>query len=80
MPTAVSKWGNSLALRLPRDVAAKARLRDGTTVDFTFEGNRLMIAPSRPRYRLSELLESGKNTRKHGEAENWGSARGKETW
>lgn len=29
----VSKWGNSLAVRIPKDVAEALQLRDGTEID-----------------------------------------------
>jgi len=35
MSTKVTKWGNSLALRIPHELAKKYRLRDGAKVAFT---------------------------------------------
>lgn len=80
MQNAVSKWGNSLALRLPRHIAEKARLFEGTTVDFKLDGNRLVIVASRPRYRLAELLDVHAKAKDHAESQDWGTARGKEAW
>jgi antitoxin MazE len=56
MQTVIAKWGNSLALRLPRHLAAAAKLHDGTSVELTVEGGNLVIRPSRPKYQLADLL------------------------
>jgi len=43
----VRKWGNSLALRLPRTLAADANLEDGSPVELTLDRGRLVAAPPR---------------------------------
>jgi antitoxin MazE len=35
MKTRVQRWGNSLAVRIPRAFAAQAGVQDGTTVEMT---------------------------------------------
>jgi antitoxin MazE len=53
----VTKWGNSLGLRVPRDVAARAGLTEGARVDIEgFEDGRIVVTPSRRRFTLEELL------------------------
>ena len=37
MHTKVQKWGNSLALRIPRSFAAEAQVEEGSTVDVSVE-------------------------------------------
>lgn len=59
MKVKVSKWGNSLAVRLPKRLADDLGLSAGSTVDLEKEGSRLTIERSRahlPRYRLEDLL------------------------
>jgi antitoxin ChpS len=57
MQTIVSKWGNSLGLRLPKPIAEQAQLREGSTVEITVgEDGHLTIAPARRRVTLDELL------------------------
>ncbi len=56
MSTAISKWGNSLALRLQRNVVERANMREGTLVDIEVSGNRLVVTQARPKYTLEELL------------------------
>jgi antitoxin MazE len=52
----ISKWGNSLGVRVPKDAAAKLGLTEGSRVDVSIEGDRLVISTQRPVYTLDELL------------------------
>jgi antitoxin MazE len=62
----VSKWGNSLGLRVPREVAARAGLREGTRVEIEgFADGRIVITPSRRRFTLEELLADMTPGREH---------------
>lgn len=56
MKARVSKWGNSLAIRLPKAAVASLRVREGEPVDLAIEGDTLLIRAIRPRYRLEELV------------------------
>ena len=79
MRTRISRWGNSLALRLPRHLAEGARLVEGTTVTVEVEDGSLRITPSRKKFRLSDLLEG--QTPGVREAEHdWGRPKGDEVW
>lgn len=53
----IAKWGNSLGLRVPRDIAARAGLTEGTRVDIEgYPDGRIVVTPSRRRLTLEELL------------------------
>lgn len=56
MRAQVSKWGNSLAIRLPKAAAASLNVREGQAVDLTIEGDAVVIRSSRPRYSIEELV------------------------
>jgi antitoxin MazE len=56
MRATVAKWGNSLALRLPRGIAGDADLTEGTVVDLAVEGGRIVVTPARAPVKLSDLL------------------------
>jgi antitoxin MazE len=78
MGTAVARWGNSLALRIPKDVAERAGLQEGDGVDLTVVNGKLVVNPQVPRYSLEELLD-GFDQEKHGHAEvDWGASVGRE--
>ena len=53
----VSKWGNSLGLRVPREIAARAGLREGARVEIEgYSDGRIVITPSRRRFTIEELV------------------------
>jgi antitoxin MazE len=56
MQIQVAKWGNSLALRLPKQLAARVGITEGTRVEVTAEDSRIVVRVDRPVYRLEELL------------------------
>ena len=43
MQVQVARWGNSLGLRIPKDIARRAGLREGARVDVEAEGDRIII-------------------------------------
>jgi antitoxin MazE len=77
MQVQVARWGNSLGLRIPKDVAQRIGLRAGARVDVEAEGGRIIISPARPRYVLADLLK-GMTREAMREAFDWGPDRGRE--
>ncbi|MSP43939.1 MAG: AbrB/MazE/SpoVT family DNA-binding domain-containing protein [Alphaproteobacteria bacterium] len=56
MKALISKWGNSLAIRLPKAVVDGLRMREGEAVELLIEDRALVIRPARPHYRLEDLI------------------------
>ncbi len=57
MKSRVQKWGNSLALRIPRAYAAELDLKDGSPVAISVEEGAMIIKPDRDRiFDLDSLL------------------------
>lgn len=56
MQTRVQKWGNSLAIRIPKAFATETQLTEGVTVEMSIEEGHLVIAPSVFTPTLEELL------------------------
>jgi antitoxin MazE len=79
MTTQVSKWGNSLGLRLPKSIAREAQLDAGDTVDVSVENGVIVVRPSRPRYSLEELVGRITARNRHHETD-WGRPVGHEVW
>jgi antitoxin MazE len=48
MRARVQRWGNSLALRIPRSLAADAKLRQESEVDLTVVDGKVVITPVEP--------------------------------
>ena len=80
MKTAVQKWGNSLALRIPKAYADETSLREGASVDLTLESGTLVVRPIRmPALTLEGLLE-GVNPRNRHPSVETGPVVGREVW
>lgn len=57
MLTKVQKWGNSLALRIPKAFALDAQLENDSFVEISFIDGQIIIKPiSAPSWSLDELL------------------------
>jgi antitoxin MazE len=73
------KWGNSLALRIPRSVAIDAQLGEGDCVDVSANKGVIVIRPSRRTYSLQELVDAITPRNRHDETD-WGRPVGHEAW
>ena len=80
MKTAIQRWGNSLALRIPRTYAVETHLSEGSEVELTLKSGTLVIRPIvRKRYSLTDLVERITPANRHDSVET-GLAVGQETW
>jgi antitoxin MazE len=53
----VKKWGNSLALRIPKPFAEETAVREGAIVDLSIEDGRLVATPAAPeKYSLKRMI------------------------
>jgi antitoxin MazE len=77
--TQLSKWGNSLGLRLPKSVAREAQLDEGDTVQMSVDKGAIVIRPSRPRYSLDDLVVRITARNRHHETD-WSDPVGHEVW
>ena len=76
----VSKWGNSLAIRIPRAVAKEARLNEGDSLALDLDRDgAIVLRPTRRKYELSELVSRITSKNRHRETD-WGPAQGRESW
>ncbi len=75
----VAKWGNSLAIRIPKNVAEKIKLKEGTVISIDVTDNNIVITPEKPRYTLEELLSGASSEDFEGEYD-WGETVGEEVW
>ena len=77
------KWGNSLALRVPKAFAQKIGAVAGTSAEMTAENNALVIKVvkrrKRRRYNLEDLINAVTEENRHREIE-WGPPVGNEVW
>lgn len=80
MRSRIQKWGNSLALRIPKSFAAEAGLQKESPVDVSLTNGKLVITPvSQPKVTLEELVARISEENRHDEVDT-GPARGNELW
>lgn len=70
METRIGKWGNSLAVRIPRSVAAQAGITLNAAVELTPRDKQLVVSVvKRSGEELDALLASVTEDNLHGEVE-----------
>lgn len=79
MKSRVSRWGNSLAIRIPASFSREVQLEAGDAVELHAEDGHLVITPVRKTYTLDELLAGITDENLHEETD-WGRPMGKEVW
>ena len=80
MRSRVQKWGNSLAVRIPKAFATDLGLVLESEVDLTIEDGRFVLRPLVvPRFELNALLEQVREENIHDEVD-FGNAAGSEVW
>ena len=80
MRALVQKWGNSLALRIPKSLASEFGFESGSPVDLSIEGGRLVVAPASSwEVRLEELVGRITEANRHAEV-SFGPPVGNEFW
>jgi len=76
----ISKWGNSLAIRIPLAIAKQASLGEGDSVTLALDRDgAIVLRPARRRYELSDLVSRITPRNRHKETD-WGGPQGKESW
>jgi antitoxin MazE len=79
MRTQVRKWGNSLAVRIPGDLARESGVAEGSEVYLVARHGRIVVTPAKPKVRLPELLRAINEDNLP--QETWDDpARGREAW
>ena len=79
MKTQFSKWGNSIALRIPKGLAEVLQVFDGTPADIQVRKGALVVTPvdAEPSYTIDALVALITPENIHGEIET-GNAVGNE--
>ena len=80
MKTKVQRWGNSLAVRIPKSFAQEVGVMDGSLVEMRLVDGGLLVEPvsARP-LSLEKLLDGVSEANLHAEV-GTGSAQGSEAW
>lgn len=79
MQARIQKWGNSLAIRIPKPFAMEVGLEQNSSVTISISGGKLVLEPVKPVYSLEKLLAQVTPDNLHQETET-GPAIGNEVW
>jgi antitoxin MazE len=78
--TQVARWGNSLAVRIPRAIVKEAGVSEGDrlSLDVAPDGS-IVLRSAGPRYALEDLVSAITPKNRHKEID-WGKPLGRERW
>lgn len=80
MQARIQKWGNSLAVRIPKAVATEAHLAQEAIVELAVHDGKLVIEPTKKKnYDLKLLIAGITPDNLHAE-DIWGAPVGREAW
>jgi len=79
MRTRISKWGNSLAVRLPKPFMEELGLGEGAEVEITMRDGQLIMMAAHREYLLEDLVRGITAQNRHQESD-WGRPKGREVW
>jgi antitoxin MazE len=79
MRTAVTKWGNSQGVRIPRNILDDAKIMVGDPVDIHTKDEIILIRKERAQKTIEELFIGYEGTYAPSEI-NWGRPVGNEVW
>jgi len=76
----IAKWGNSLAIRIPQNIAKEIDLAEGSEVKLdVVDGNLVLKPKKRSKYTLNQLVEEITPDNLHDEIDT-GIGKGNEIW
>lgn len=81
MKVKIQKWGNSLAVRIPKSFAVQTEIEQDTIVDLSILEGNIIVRPERKNSKLTleDLLEKVSAENLHGEVDT-GASVGKEVF
>ena len=79
MKATIQKWGNSLAIRIPKNITKDSRVSEGSNIDIMVENGKIILSPSPKVYSLKELLKNVTDENIHSEIST-GDYIGGEIW
>ena len=79
MKVKLSRWGNSLAVRIPSGIASEADLRAGNALSIEYADGALKLTPVEDLPSLADLLDQIRPDQFHNEVD-FGTTVGREAW
>jgi antitoxin MazE len=77
----IKRWGNSAAVRIPRNILSQANMEEGTDVEIVLtEEKEIMLRAVRKRKSIQELFADYDGGFFQTEEIDWGNPQGNELW
>jgi len=77
----IKRWGNSAAVRIPRQVLDQANIEEGTDVEIVFvKEGEIVLRAIRERKSIQELFADYDGDYFQTEEIDWGAPQGNELW
>lgn len=73
------KWGNSIAIPIPKDMADDLHIENNTQVSIEVVNGKLVIVPEERKLSLENLLSQVTDENRH-EMTDWGEEVGRDKW
>jgi antitoxin MazE len=58
MKATIQKWGNSLAVRIPKSITKDSMVSEGSNIDIMIENGNIILSPREKEYSLKVLLNN----------------------
>ena len=79
MKATIQKWGNSLAVRIPKTITKDSMVSEGSSIDIMVENGKIVLSPVKKEYSLTELIKNITIDNIHSEIST-GNQTGGEIW
>ena len=80
MTATIKRWGNSAAIRIPRQILTQANLEEGTDVEIVVKEGEIMLRAVRKRKSIQELFADYDVGFFQTEEIAWDNPQGNELW
>ena len=81
MITTIKRWGNSAAIRIPRQILSQTNLKEGSDVElFLNNDGEITLRSIRKRKSIQELFADYEESFFQTEEIDWGKPQGNEVW
>jgi antitoxin MazE len=58
MKATIQKWGNSLAVRIPKSITKDSGVSEGSNIEISIENGNIILSPREKEYSLKVLLNN----------------------
>jgi len=79
MTTSIKKWGNSLGIRIPKNIADNLGLKDGSSISISEKNGTIILEKKIKFIDLKKAMKNYKPENYHKETD-WGEPVGRELW